>query len=599
MDNQKRENAIAAVRVSSVKQGLEGDSPEAQKEQIERFAQNHNINIKKVFVFIESASKQEQPVQEAIDYCKNPKNGIQLFVIKSIDRFTRGGSYLYDHLKMQLTRYGVKLVDIYGVIRTQEINTLEHLGVNYSWSTYSPTKKSEILEAERAKDELRDIMSRMIGAEIRYMRLGYSVKKAAFGYINEKVETPHGKRCILKPHPEESQWILKMFDLRIQSTMSDQEIVDELNRLGFKSRTYLLRDKNDRTRILGQRGGNKLKLKQFYKHIYNPVYAGINLGIWTQNIPIKGKFEGLVSIETFNMANKGKRIIIEDEKGEIKLYKDKPLEWRLRKQVNNPNYPFKRYILCTVCRKPLLGSASRGKLGKYYPAYHCNRPGHFRVSLIDFSKTLVKFMSRLRFTNEGVDLFKKAVLAEWDRRVASGQKNATTLQEKLNELLSQQRLITEKRKIVSSEVAIKFLEEDLTKLEEEITRLKAEIQNENKNEVDMDQVLDVTGYYLEHLEELVLGASDPHKRAAYFGLIFDKAPTYLDLISGTPTLAPHIELIDDMTKAKNLLVGPLSRGWNTIFTDILDLFEKLKALGFTYYNGRVAIIEILEEPAHV
>lgn len=30
-------NAVAAIRVSTTKQGTEGDSPEAQKEQIERF----------------------------------------------------------------------------------------------------------------------------------------------------------------------------------------------------------------------------------------------------------------------------------------------------------------------------------------------------------------------------------------------------------------------------------------------------------------------------------------------------------------------------------------------------------------------------------
>ena len=120
------ENAVAAIRVSSVRQGTQGDSPEAQKEQIENFAKAHNINIKKFFIFLESASKEEQPVQEAIDYCVNSKNDIQLFIIKSIDRFTRGGSYLYDGLKMQLERKGVQLVDIYGVIGTQQINTLEH-----------------------------------------------------------------------------------------------------------------------------------------------------------------------------------------------------------------------------------------------------------------------------------------------------------------------------------------------------------------------------------------------------------------------------------------------------------------------------------------
>src|ERR1700733_6654571 len=141
MDNYKPkiENAVAAIRVSSTKQGTDGDSPEAQKEQLERFAKTHNINIKKFFIFMESASKEEQPMQEAVNYCKNPKNDIQLFVIKSIDRFTRGGSYSYDHLKMQLERYGVKLIDIYGVISSQKVNTLEHLGVAFDWSVYSPT----------------------------------------------------------------------------------------------------------------------------------------------------------------------------------------------------------------------------------------------------------------------------------------------------------------------------------------------------------------------------------------------------------------------------------------------------------------------------
>jgi DNA invertase Pin-like site-specific DNA recombinase len=157
MDNIRMENAVAAIRVSSVKQGTDGDSPEAQREQIERFAKTHNINIKKIFVFLESGSKEKQPVQEAIDYCKNPKNNIQLFIIKSIDRFTRGGSYFYDGLKMQLDQKGVKLIDIYGVIGTHDVNTLEHLGVSYNWSVYSPTKKAEMLEAERAKDEMREI----------------------------------------------------------------------------------------------------------------------------------------------------------------------------------------------------------------------------------------------------------------------------------------------------------------------------------------------------------------------------------------------------------------------------------------------------------
>jgi DNA invertase Pin-like site-specific DNA recombinase len=69
MDNYSLpKNAIAAIRVSSLKQGLQGDSPEAQREQIENYAKSRNITVKKYFVFMESASKEQQPVQEAIDY---------------------------------------------------------------------------------------------------------------------------------------------------------------------------------------------------------------------------------------------------------------------------------------------------------------------------------------------------------------------------------------------------------------------------------------------------------------------------------------------------------------------------------------------------
>lgn len=275
------QNAVAAIRVSSVKQGVQGDSPEAQKEQIERYAQTNNINIKKFFIFLESASKEQQPVQEAIDYCKNSKNNIQLFIIKSIDRFTRGGSFFYEELKMQLEEKGVRLVDIYGVIGQQQVNTLEHLGVSFKWSVYSPTKKAEMLEAERAKDEMRDIMSRMIGAEIRYSRMGYWVRAAPMGYMNQQIETANGKRVILKPDPIESVWIQKMFELRSRGTVSDHQIVEEVNNLGFKTRITYVRDKNDRTIILKQKGGNKLTVKKLWSYIKNPIYAGINLVNWT------------------------------------------------------------------------------------------------------------------------------------------------------------------------------------------------------------------------------------------------------------------------------------------------------------------------------
>jgi len=247
-------NAIAAIRVSTDKQGRDGDSPEAQREQIKRFAESKGITISKFFVFLESAFKEDQPMQEAINYCKDEKNNVQLFIIKSIDRFTRGGSYSYDHLKMQLDHCNVRLIDIYGIISSQKVNTLEHLGFEYKWSVYSPTQKSEILEAERAKDEMRDIMSRMIGAEIRYTQMGYWMRRQPYGYDSTSIDTPNGKRRILVPNPNEAEFITKMFELRCHSTLSDNQIVEEINRLGYQSRVDVIRDKHDPSKIAGKKG---------------------------------------------------------------------------------------------------------------------------------------------------------------------------------------------------------------------------------------------------------------------------------------------------------------------------------------------------------
>ncbi len=156
------EYSVGTLRVSSTKQGLQGESHEQQKEQIERRAEQlstllgKKIIIKKWFKFTESASGSldMQPVNEVTEYCSNPENKVKYFFFKSIDRMTRGGSIVYGFLKQQLAKVGVQCVDVYGIVGFSEVNTLEHLGVKYPWSVFSPTWTTEMLEAERSKGEV-------------------------------------------------------------------------------------------------------------------------------------------------------------------------------------------------------------------------------------------------------------------------------------------------------------------------------------------------------------------------------------------------------------------------------------------------------------
>lgn len=294
MSDKKKVYAIAVKRVSSEKQGLVGDSIDDQEQQILRRVQqlsdqlNIEIVIKKWFEFTESASGEFelQPLARVVDYCKDKK--IKYLFIKSIDRMTRAGSAIYGLLKSQLARYGVDVIDVYGVISQQRVNTLEHLGIKFKWSEFSPSFVTELLVAEQSKTEVREILTRLIGAEIRYVRSGYRVRPAPMGFVNQKIDTAEqGKRTVLTPHPDEAIWFIRMYELASQGNLSDQEIVNRVNALGFKSRVQKLHDKNDKTKVIGYRGGKQLTVKQLQRYIRSPIYAGINDERWTEGKPVK------------------------------------------------------------------------------------------------------------------------------------------------------------------------------------------------------------------------------------------------------------------------------------------------------------------------
>lgn len=555
-------NAVAAIRVSTTKQGTEGDSPEAQKEQIERFAETKGITIKKFFVFMESASKEQQPMQEAVDYCKNANNGVDLFIIKSIDRFTRGGSLSYDMLKTQLESSKVQLVDIYGVISSQQVNTLDHLGFEYKWSLYSPSKKSEILEAERSKDELRDIMSRMIGAEIRYTKNGYWMRQPPYGYYSEKVDTNQGKRTTLKPREEEAVFIRKIFELRAEGLLTDQEIVDKLNDLGYQTRLHYIRNKDDLTRVIAKKGGKLLTVKRMQRIIQNTIYAGINVEKWTNYQAVKCVFDGLVTIDLFNRANRGKKYIAFNETdGEYEIQRQAPKKHLVEKVMNNPEFPYKKFVLCPECKGTLLGSASRGKTGKYYPAYHCSNKGHyFRVPKDQMDEKITRFIQRIRVNQEQVDLLIGTVRKEFERRQALSGSDDQAIEKHIQALKSEAEAALGKIMLLSNATAIAYLENEIDQIHQKITKLEKERQQmKHKKPINLDRILGRVRYFLEHLDLLLLKQQDPHKKAQLFGVLFDQLPTYDDLDYGTPKTVlftgvnPVFQLL---TNNKSLMVIP-------------------------------------------
>ena len=102
-------------------------------------------------------------------------------------------------------------------------------------------------------------------------------------------------------------------------------------------------------------------------------------------------------------------------------------------------------------------------------------------------------------------------------------------------------------------------------------------------------------YFLEHLEELVLGSPNPLKRAAYFGLLFDQTPTYEELLFRTPKLAPYLALKPSLGTSLVPVGEPTGPILEHLFESLIRTDAKLQELGFTYYNGKVVVLEDGEE----
>ncbi len=521
---------LLVIRVSSDKQGLDGDSPEAQREQGETYAKTHGIIITETIILMESASHEEQPMDKVIAVCKDKSKGFQVVLIKSIDRFTRGGGDHYSPLKKQLTVLGIALEDMYGVIGKSQINTLQHTGFKYYWSEFNPTQKSEYLEAERAKDEMRDIMSRMIGAEIRYTQLGYWMRQPQYGFRSVKIDTKNGKRLILKPDKSEARFIVRLFEMRAAHVYTNQQIADELNAMGFKTRVSIVRDKYDRTKVKKQLGGKPMTAKMIDRYASNLIYCGVIREKWTYDKPVKAQFDGLVDIELFNEANRGRVHVEIDSMNDVTVTQKAVPEHLKTKQIYNPDYPYKQVIACPKCNKTLSGSATRGRKGTYYPAYHCARDGHyFRVSKPEFDQTVEAFIKAITIKPEYIDSVIASIAELWRER-QSQQREAN--QQRLahrESLQSQIKSTVDRMRVVSSETALKYLEEDIVSVEQELTQLDEDIAKQPDLQAEFEQVLQYAKYILEHISEMLLDLCNPLRKAAFFGAVFNTVPTYAEI----------------------------------------------------------------------
>ena len=577
MNPTNKPKAIAHCRVSSKRQAIEGESLEVQEKQASDLARYRGWDLAEVFSESFSGRKNNrQTFNDVLAYIDANPGVISYYIFKSIDRFTRGGTELYDPMKRELSKRGVQMVDIMGMIQPT-INTLEDVGFEYDWSRTSPSEITEAVVATTSKGEITTIQTRMIGQEIRLTQQGYKVRWAQDGFQNAKMYDELGKkRTIMVPDPSRADFLRAMFELRADGQLTDEEIVDRVNGMGYRSRIFKRWNK-EHTKQIGSTGGAPLIVKRLQEIVQRPIYAGFILEKWTRGKPIKARFDGLVSLDIFNRANRGK-VFIQHEPDDTYTvqYDYHPERVVLKRTKYNPMFPYKNVVMCPTCGYPLLGSASRNKNGHRFGYYHCSR-GHKYVSfnkavldkaVEDYVHSIKSHPDCLATLNESLIELYHDRQSEILRETASAGQSVVEL-----ELLKKQAI--DAFKTATSEVMRHELEKDAVDLDNRIKAARTQRTKLEIEESDIDDFIREAKGVMEHPAKLLLNPANMQQQESMYSLVFEELPTYAELDNGTPKLTWIFKLSGDSGDAESVLAGPpgIGPGLSLLESDVLPLYD--------------------------
>ena len=578
---------LLLVRISTTKQQQESDSPEHQIARGLACAQKrYDYSADEVFILTEAYSgrKEERPcLDQAFEMVE--KHRLEKLLVYDIDRLTRAGAAHYELIKRRFKSLGCDIVDVKGIIQPDS-NTLEGTGgtfgedFTYDWSVFAASEKAEIMEAQMAKDEARKILSRTIPVQIKNAQLGRTNRQAPYGYRNCKIIDDTGKPQPSKEIVESEAFFLRRIYEGMSANRDLRNLCDELNGLGFKSRTQK-KWNQDHSQVIGQIGGLPLSPAMIRQMIVRPVNAGFVLEKWTHGIPVPANHDGIVDVDLWNLANRGRWKLIRStdcESGwELVNTRSAPVRRLYRRE--RPDFPFKSLLKCTTCGKPFKASFSRSESGKRIGYYHCNR-GHKQVSarLDVLHLWIQQYLGDLAFTPEVADRFEEHIRAVWVEKVGDMNRQLASANKELAELRQQGDALFEKIKLTTSALIIKRLEKDYEDLHQRIKLLEANRDIKEFSESDMNRAVQWARKLVERLDELIVDAQEEGTRSVFWSLVFCTTPTLEDIKNRTADISPLVRLKGSLEKQKNALVPATNFRSNLLVAELGRWAETFNSL---------------------
>lgn len=322
-DNQKVK-AIALCRVSTVKQGIEGSSLEAQEQRVYDAASIFNAEIVRFWSITRSSRKgknyQRKDLVEMLAVAKADKK-IKYIIVDEPDRFMRDlQTYYYWKTKFE-EEAGTKLV--------------------YAKKPHLANDDSMVSTMEEMIDVFRGEASNI--ERITKTTANMQARVAA-GYYPSNPKTGYQRTETAGLHaPKEPEWsILRSGFLQVLEGIPIKDVVASINAAGYK-----------------EKSGRLLDTHRFKIMLNDPFYAGIiQMSSWTVNP--HGLHKAMITPEQHEQL---KNIV-------------KGIVYKPHKQYN-PEFPLSKIMTCKECleegtKNPkIVGYVNHNGKGNYYKRYKC------------------------------------------------------------------------------------------------------------------------------------------------------------------------------------------------------------------------------------
>ena len=293
---------LAYTRVSTVKQGRQGVSLEAQKDMIARYCERHSLHVSDWITETVTAAKQGRPAFEQM--LSTLKSGSHKGVVMhKIDRSARN---LKDWTRLlDLLDQGVELHFC-----------SESIDLNSRGGRLSADIQA-VVAADMIRNQMEEVRKGMQGR----LRQGLWPWGAPLGYLNQGGGRPK------TPDPERAHLVTRLFELYAEGSQSLRSLAAEAKRMGLTT-TW----------------GGDVTWQMLSKMLANPFYMGTLLERKTGR-RFKGVHEPIVSARLFQKV----RHRAEGKSGA---------------KVQRHDFLYRRRIRCSGCGRRLVGERQKGHV--YY-----------------------------------------------------------------------------------------------------------------------------------------------------------------------------------------------------------------------------------------